>query len=76
MQGKVALEAHFGIPETMQDSAGFVPEDYRVDLIEEFPQHAPGVAPDGRNMKERWRSHSFNFTLGRACTSTRAAAME
>src|ERR1700731_269887 len=26
MQGKVALEEHFAIPETLQDSAGFAPE--------------------------------------------------
>ena len=25
MQGKVALEEHFALPETVQDSAGFVP---------------------------------------------------
>lgn len=32
MQGKIALEEHFAIPETLQDSAGFVPEDYWVEL--------------------------------------------
>ena len=32
MQGKVALEEHFAIPETVQDSAGFVPGDYWVEL--------------------------------------------
>jgi len=32
MQGKVALEEHFAIPETVQDSAGFVPDDYWVEL--------------------------------------------
>jgi 2,3-dihydroxybenzoate decarboxylase len=32
MQGKVALEEHFAIPETLQDSAGFVPDDYMVEL--------------------------------------------
>ena len=26
MQGKIGLEEHFAIPETLQDSAGFVPE--------------------------------------------------
>src|SRR5580692_9679073 len=26
MQGKVVLEEHFAIPETLQDSAGFAPE--------------------------------------------------
>jgi predicted TIM-barrel fold metal-dependent hydrolase len=28
MDGKIGLEEHFAIPETLQDSAGFVPEDY------------------------------------------------
>jgi len=28
MQGKIGLEEHFAIPETLQDSAGFVPADY------------------------------------------------
>lgn len=28
MNGKIALEEHFAIPETIQDSAGFVPDDY------------------------------------------------
>ena len=28
MQGKIALEEHFAIPETLMDSAGFVPESY------------------------------------------------
>ncbi len=32
MQGKVALEEHFAIPETLQDSAGFVPQDYWIEL--------------------------------------------
>jgi len=32
MQGKVALEEHFAIPETLQDSAGFVPGDYWKEL--------------------------------------------
>ncbi len=32
MQGKVALEEHFAIPDTVQDSAGFVPGDYWVEL--------------------------------------------
>ena len=32
MQGKVALEEHFALPETVQDSAGFVPDDYWVEL--------------------------------------------
>ncbi|KAA3500977.1 gamma-resorcylate decarboxylase [Rhizobium rhizogenes] len=32
MQGKVALEEHFAIPETLQDSAGFVPGDYWTEL--------------------------------------------
>ncbi len=32
MQGKIALEEHFAIPETLMDSAGFVPEDYWVEL--------------------------------------------
>jgi 2,3-dihydroxybenzoate decarboxylase len=29
MNGKIALEEHFAIPETLSDSAGFVPEQYR-----------------------------------------------
>jgi 2,3-dihydroxybenzoate decarboxylase len=32
MQGKVALEEHFALPETLQDSAGFVPGDYWEEL--------------------------------------------
>jgi len=32
MQGKVALEEHFAIEETLQDSAGFVPEDHWDEL--------------------------------------------
>ena len=34
MLGKVALEEHFAIPETLQDSAGFVPGDYWRELSE------------------------------------------
>ena len=32
MQGKIALEEHFAIPETLQDSAGFVPDSYWPEL--------------------------------------------
>ncbi len=32
MNGKIALEEHFAIPETLQDSAGFVPGDYWKEL--------------------------------------------
>lgn len=32
MQGKIALEEHFAIPETLQDSAGFVPGTYWDEL--------------------------------------------
>ncbi|PDV86714.1 amidohydrolase [Rhizobium sp. H4] len=32
MQGKIALEEHFAIPETLMDSAGFVPGDYWTEL--------------------------------------------
>ncbi len=32
MQGKIGLEEHFAIPETLQDSAGFVPGDYWKEL--------------------------------------------
>lgn len=32
MRGKVVLEEHFALPETVQDSAGFVPGDYWVEL--------------------------------------------
>ncbi|NTI24409.1 gamma-resorcylate decarboxylase [Rhizobium rhizogenes] len=32
MQGKIALEEHFAIPDTLQDSAGFVPGDYWKEL--------------------------------------------
>jgi 2,3-dihydroxybenzoate decarboxylase len=32
MQGKIALEEHFAIPETLQDSAGFVPGIYWEEL--------------------------------------------
>jgi 2,3-dihydroxybenzoate decarboxylase len=32
MDGKVALEEHFAIPETLSDSAGFVPEDHWREL--------------------------------------------
>jgi predicted TIM-barrel fold metal-dependent hydrolase len=32
MQGKIALEEHFAIPETLMDSAGFVPGDFWTEL--------------------------------------------
>lgn len=32
MQGKIALEEHFAIPETLTDSAGFVPANYWPEL--------------------------------------------
>lgn len=32
MLGKIALEEHFAIPETLEDSAGFVPHEYWVEL--------------------------------------------
>jgi len=32
MLGKIALEEHFAITETLQDSAGFVPDNYWVEL--------------------------------------------
>lgn len=32
MHGKIALEEHFAIPDTLQDSAGFVPGDYWIEL--------------------------------------------
>ncbi len=32
MQGKIALEEHFAIPATLQDSAGFVPDSYWPEL--------------------------------------------
>ena len=32
MQGKIALEEHFAIQDTLQDSAGFVPECYWAEL--------------------------------------------
>src|SRR4030095_7861587 len=32
MQGKIGLEEHFAIPETLQDSAGFVPGGYWREL--------------------------------------------
>ena len=32
MQGKIGLEEHFAVPETLQDSAGFVPGDYWKEL--------------------------------------------
>ena len=32
MQGKIALEEHFAIEETLLDSAGFVPEDHWKEL--------------------------------------------
>jgi 2,3-dihydroxybenzoate decarboxylase len=32
MKGKIALEEHFAIPETLQDSAGFVRGDYWKEL--------------------------------------------
>ena len=32
MIGKIGLEEHFAIPETLQDSAGFVPGDYWMEL--------------------------------------------
>jgi 2,3-dihydroxybenzoate decarboxylase len=36
MKGKIALEEHFAIPETLQDSAGFVPGDYWKELAGNF----------------------------------------
>src|SRR6202043_3693575 len=32
MQGKIALEEHFAIPDTLADSAGFVPDDHWEEL--------------------------------------------
>ena len=32
MNGKIGLEEHFAIPETLQDSAGFVPGEYWKEL--------------------------------------------
>ena len=32
MKGKIALEEHFAIEETLQDSRGFVPDDYWAEL--------------------------------------------
>jgi predicted TIM-barrel fold metal-dependent hydrolase len=32
MQGKIALEEHFAIPDTLMDSAGFVPDGYWPEL--------------------------------------------
>src|SRR5258708_37875705 len=32
MEGKIALEEHFAIPETLMDSAGFVPDSYWPEL--------------------------------------------
>src|SRR6476660_354109 len=32
MQGKIALEEHFAIPDTLMDSAGFVPDSYWPEL--------------------------------------------
>jgi gamma-resorcylate decarboxylase len=32
MQGKIALEEHFAIPDTLMDSAGFLPESYWPEL--------------------------------------------
>ncbi len=32
MKGKIALEEHFAIEATLQDSAGFVPEDHWDEL--------------------------------------------
>ena len=34
MIGKIALEEHWAIPETLQDSAGFVPGTYWEELQE------------------------------------------
>ena len=32
MEGKIGLEEHFAIPDTLNDSAGFVPDDYWPEL--------------------------------------------
>ena len=32
VKGKIALEEHFAIPDTLQDSAGFVPDNYWTEL--------------------------------------------
>ena len=34
MQGKIALEEHVAIPDTLMDSAGFVPDSYWPELKE------------------------------------------
>ena len=47
MQGKIALEEHFAIPDTLMDSAGFVPESYWPELKEPPARHS-GQAACGR----------------------------
>ena len=46
MQGKIALEEHFAIPETLMDSAGFVPESYWPELKERLLDIQPSKKSD------------------------------
>ena len=49
MQGKIALEEHFAIPETLMDSAGFVPESYWPELKDRLLDiQDKRLAADGR----------------------------
>ena len=48
MQGKIALEEHFAIPETLMDSAGFVPAKDWPELEKSSAGHSgQAAAADG-----------------------------
>ena len=48
MQGKIGLEEHFAINETLMDSAGFVPDDHWPELRSRDPRYSRApAAPDG-----------------------------
>ena len=49
MQGKIALEEHFAMDETVQDSAGFAPADDWIELKARLLDiHERRLARDGR----------------------------
>ena len=51
MQGKIALEEHFAIPDTLMDSAGFVPDSYWPELKDRLLDIQDKRL---RQMDERW----------------------
>jgi hypothetical protein len=65
MKGKIALEEHFAIPETLQDSAGFVPGDYWTELSARCtrnrvaPSHVAAKLPRP-NMRSRFSAFALS----------------